>query len=332
MKILGPLGRDYTSGMKRAHLGLMAIVLGLVGCGAASSGDEDRAEEQINGTTNEPEPANSENGTEGEPEPEASTPNNEPDDDVNDTPVQVPEPEPTPVGQPTAEPGPLPTPSAVPCPDIWVDCDAQCPAGGSETFSGGCATGCDCAPLTEEPEPSSEPEPSEPEPSSEPEPCDELALCDLACPVGSAHPVKDNGCVDTCSCEPQMTPEPEPEPALCGKEGMACFGDSVVAIVAAPTHCCDGLRCVPDFCTDGVPSTCTFVCRGTATADPCNGECSDAQACVFQNGGPGPARYRCAEQTQPCDDEDNRCACIVEQGTCSPSETGTVCVCENGLD
>jgi len=71
-----------------------------------------------------------------------------------------------------------------------------------------------------------------------------------------------------------------------------------------------------------------------APRDEC-GDCTPPQQiCVYQVGGPGPARFLCAEQN-PCGAA-GACACIVGQGPCTfiPDDGGTtgICQCDNGLE
>ena len=74
---------------------------------------------------------------------------------------------------------------------------------------------------------------------------------------------------------------------------------------------------------------------GGTVNDECGGCAPPYQICIFQGGGPGPARYLCAEQ-QPCGSA-LACACILGQGPCmwvadeDGGVTGT-CHCDNGLE
>jgi hypothetical protein len=75
---------------------------------------------------------------------------------------------------------------------------------------------------------------------------------------------------------------------------------------------------------------------GAAFTDRCGG-CKYTglapEICIYQAGGPGPARFVCATQN-PCRAA-GACSCIVDQGTCGfMLEGGSpgYCVCDNGLD
>jgi hypothetical protein len=71
-----------------------------------------------------------------------------------------------------------------------------------------------------------------------------------------------------------------------------------------------------------------------AGSDECSACMPQGQICIYQVGGPGPARFLCATQL-PCGAA-GACACIVDQGTCTfvPDDGGTsgMCQCDNGLD
>jgi hypothetical protein len=67
--------------------------------------------------------------------------------------------------------------------------------------------------------------------------------------------------------------------------------------------------------------------------DRCGGCDGPLKICVFQQGGPGPSHFACAEQ-QPCGAA-GACACIVGQGPCRfeiDAGPAGICVCDNGLD
>lgn len=68
-------------------------------------------------------------------------------------------------------------------------------------------------------------------------------------------------------------------------------------------------------------------------APACGGCAEGTEVCVYQAGGPGPARFTCA--TQNVCGAAGACACIVGQGQCMPDRMGSppgYCVCDNGLD
>lgn len=72
---------------------------------------------------------------------------------------------------------------------------------------------------------------------------------------------------------------------------------------------------------------------GGAGSDPCGGCDVPDEVCVYQAGGPGPSRFRCATQL-PCG-APGACACIVDEGACQMMLMGdppNYCACDNGLD
>jgi hypothetical protein len=72
---------------------------------------------------------------------------------------------------------------------------------------------------------------------------------------------------------------------------------------------------------------------GTGGTHPAEcGGCSDqGQICIYQVGGPGPSRFRCATQL-PCGAA-GACACIQGQGTCDMNLAADgYCHCDNGLE
>lgn len=314
---------------------LVALSL-VVACGAESdasdtSVDESHADENTDG----PEAQGPEDNQPGDDDPtgnvtEGNNPSGSDPSGVNPTPVDVTADDPTdpdPASGPSDPGSDNPTPID-PCTEV-IQCDLVCPEGSQNPIDeNGCLLSCQCEPVTDPQEP--EPAPVfDPEPIPPEDPCAEKPTCDLACAEGSAHPVDENGCIDSCSCEPVVTPNPAP---ICVVEGNPCFPTTVaVSIIAAPTNCCAGLSCIATTCTDSEPPSCSYSCVENGGAkDPCGG-CEDGLTCIFQNGGPGPARHLCANETTPCN-EDDLCGCIIDQGTCAYSLEENLCHCDNGLE
>jgi hypothetical protein len=88
---------------------------------------------------------------------------------------------------------------------------------------------------------------------------------------------------------------------------------------------CPDNSCAATHCSN---HTCIHQCA----TDPCGG-CDTNEICIWQIGGPGPSHYTCAYQA-PCGSND-RCACIMSQGTCThaplSSDVAVACQCDNGL-
>jgi hypothetical protein len=150
----------------------------------------------------------------------------------------------------------------------------------------------------------------EPDPGPDPDVCADVPQCDFLCPEGTENPVDADGCQHTCEC---VDPDPTPGPDPCAEVPQ-----------------CDFL--CPEGTTNPVDAQgCQHTCECVPAADPCGG-CRSGQTCIYQQGGPGPSRgYLCAEEN-PCGSP-VACACIVDQGTCMPNKSDPgVCICDNGLD
>lgn len=132
------------------------------------------------------------------------------------------------------------------------------------------------------------------------------------------------GTAGSSACPPALPPSRSP----CSVPSLKCsYGQTVcncVVMLGEP----GGMSW---FCGDSGGSGGS----GGSSGDPC-GDCAEGERCILQGGGPGPSRFRCA-QDPPCTLA-GECACITGEGTCSYQnvtvDAGVVelCVCDNGLD